>query len=57
MLTALALVALIVGFLVAFSRSGVPHDQRVPWDEMDLGNLVREAVDGARRLAELNSRR
>lgn len=57
MMTALALVAMTLGFLVTFSRSGIPRHQRVPWHEMDLGTLVQHVVDGARRLGELHARR
>ncbi len=56
-MTALVLVALFAAFLVAFSRSGIPRDQRTPWHEMDLASLLQEVIDGASRFAELHSRR
>ncbi len=57
MITALILVAMLAAFLVAFSRSGTPRDQRVPWHEMDLGDLLQEVINGASRFTELHSRR
>lgn len=57
MLTALALAALTVAFLIAFSRSGVPRQQRTPWHEIHLRDLVHHTIDGASRLAELHGRR
>jgi hypothetical protein len=57
MMTALVLVALLAAFLVAFSRSGIPRDQRLPWHEMDLGDLLQEMINGASRFSQLHSRR
>lgn len=57
MLTTLALAALTVAYLIAFSRSGVPREQRTPWHDLQVRDLVHHTIHGASRLAELHARR